>query len=158
MMPGILGLSHLGLSVRDRGAARQFWVDVMGFEVVSEEPAYCLLINRAGLLAIALTTHDSTVTGDFDEHNPGLDHLSYAVADVESLLSWQERLDRFEVPHSAIAETDAGQHLNLRAPDNIAIELYVMSQDFAEYLGLEQSVQLVAANHAGPNSSPLVHG
>ena len=145
MTPTILGLSHVALSVRDRDAARQFWVDVMGFDVISEEPGYSFFFERAAGLAVILTDHDGSVSGAFDERNAGLDHLACAVPDVESLLSWEQRLAGLGVSHSPIVETDAGHHLNLRAPDNVPIELYVMKPAFAaSVLGLESDVDPVA--------------
>jgi catechol 2,3-dioxygenase-like lactoylglutathione lyase family enzyme len=95
-------------------------------------------------LAIILTGHSDTVSVAFDEHHAGLDHLSFAVPDVESLRSWEQRLAAVRVPHSAIAETDAGHHLNLRAPDNVPIELYVMKPGFARDLGLDEGLEPVA--------------
>jgi len=147
MTPAILGLSHVGLSVRDRDAGWHFWVEVLGFELIEEQPTFCFVYDRGTGLAITLTDHDQTVLGAFDEHRPGLDHLAYGVPDVESLLSWQQRLDGYGVPHSPITETDAGHHLNLRAPDNLPIELYVMKPEFATLLGLDDGVDPVAAIH-----------
>jgi glyoxylase I family protein len=144
MTPAILGLSHIGLSVRDRDAARHFWVEVLGFELIEEQPTFCFVYDRGTGLAITLTDHGQTVSGAFDEHHTGLDHLAYGVPDVESLLSWEQRLDGYGVPHSPIAETDAGHHLNLRAPDNMPIELYVMKPEFAKALGLDEGVDPVA--------------
>jgi len=145
MTPTIVGLSHVALSVPDRDAARHFWVDVLGFELIDEEPGYSFVFDRGAGLAITLTDHDQTVSGPFDEHHAGLDHLAYAVPDVESLLSWEQRLAHLGVTHSPIVESDAGHHLNLRAPDNIAIELYVMKPEFAALLGLEADAEPVAA-------------
>jgi glyoxylase I family protein len=145
MTPTIVGLSHVALSVPDRDAAKHFWVDVLGFELIDEEPGYSFVFDRGAGLAITLTDHDQTVSGPFDEHHAGLDHLAYAVPDVESLLSWEQRLAHLGVTHSPIVESDAGHHLNLRAPDNIAIELYVMKPEFAELLGLEADAEPVAA-------------
>jgi catechol 2,3-dioxygenase-like lactoylglutathione lyase family enzyme len=147
MTPGILGLSHISLSVRDRDAAKRFWVEVLGFDVFTDEPDYCFLFDRAAGLAVIVSNHDRTVSGSFDEHNVGLDHLAYAVPTVEALLGWQQRLAAFDVPHSPIAETDAGHHLNLRAPDNVAIELYVMKPEFAALLGLADGAVPAAATH-----------
>jgi glyoxylase I family protein len=144
MTHAILGLSHVGLSVRDLDAAWRFWVEVLGFELIEEQPAYCFVYDRGAGLAITLTDHDQTVSGAFDEHHPGLDHLAYAVPDVESLLSWEQRLDGLGVAHSPIVETDAGHHLNLRAPDNVPIELYVMKPEFAPVIGLDGGVDPVA--------------
>jgi len=145
MTPTIVGLSHVALSVPDRDAARHFWVDVLGFELIDDEPGYSFVFDRGAGLAITLTDHDQTVSGPFDEHHAGLDHLAYAVPDVESLLSWEQRLAHLGVTHSPIVESDAGHHLNLRAPDNIAIELYVMNPEFAALLGLEADAEPVAA-------------
>ena len=144
MTPAILGLSHVGLSVRDLDAALRFWVEVLGFELIEKQPTYCFVLDRAAGLAITLSDHDETVLGAFNEHHPGLDHLAYAVPDVESLLSWEQRLDRLGVDHSPIVETDAGHHLNLRAPDNVPIELYVMKPEFAILLGLDEGADPVA--------------
>lgn len=140
-------MSHVSLSVRDLDAAKHFWVDVLGFEVFDEEPTYCFVFDRAGRLAVIMSDHDRTVAGKFDEHNVGLDHLAYAVPHVEALLSWEQRLAALGVPHSPIVETDAGHHLNLRAPDNVPIELYVMKPEFAVLLGLADDVVAVAATH-----------
>jgi glyoxylase I family protein len=142
--PRILGLSHVGLSVRDVHAARSFWVDVMGFELVSEEPAFCFVLDRGAGLAVILTDHGHTVAGAFGERRPGLDHLAYAVPDVEALLSWEQRLAGLGVPHSPVAETDAGHHLNLRAPDDVPLELFVMKPSFAAVLGLDEADHPVA--------------
>ena len=147
MTPAILGLSHVGLSVRDMDAAWRFWVDVLGFELIEEQATYCFVFDRGARLAITLSDHDRTVSGAFDEHHPGLDHLAYAVPDVESLLSWEQRLEGLGVAHSPIVETDAGHHLNLRAPDDVPIELYVMKPGFATVLGLGEGVDAVAATH-----------
>ena len=140
----LLGLSHVALSVRDVAAARAFWVEVLGFDAVDEQPAYCFVLHRGAGLAVVLTNHDNTVAGSFDEHRPGLDHVAYAVPDAASLRAWEQELTRRGVPHAAIVETDAGHHLNLRAPDDVPIELYVMKPGFAASLGLADGVEPVA--------------
>lgn len=147
MTPGLLGLSHVALSVRDRHAARHFWVDVLGFELVEDLPEITLVLDRGAGIAVALTDHAQTVGGSFDEHHVGLDHLALAVADVGALLSWEQRLSHLAVPHSGITETDAGHHLNLRAPDDLPIEMFVMKPAFASTLGLDNDSQPVAVSH-----------
>jgi glyoxylase I family protein len=145
MTPVISGLSHVSLSVRDRDAARHFWVEVLGFELIDEQPTYCFMLDRGTGQGITLSDHGQTVSGPFDEHRTGLDHLAFAVPDIESLLSWEQRFQSFGVSYSPIVETDAGHHLNVRAPDNVPIELYVMKAEFAALLGLDGGVAPVAA-------------
>jgi catechol 2,3-dioxygenase-like lactoylglutathione lyase family enzyme len=137
MTPNVLGLSHVALSVRDVAAARDFWLEVLGFDLIDEQAAYCFVLHRGAGLAVILTDHDHTVAGSFDERRPGLDHLAYAVTDVDALLAWERVLTERGVPHAAVVETDAGHHLNLRAPDDVPIELYVMKPGFAALLALE---------------------
>jgi glyoxylase I family protein len=142
--PSILGLSHVSLSVRHRAAARDFWVDVMGFDVVVDDADSCFVLDRGAGVAVILSDHDDQVVEGFDERRTGLDHLAFAVSDGACLLSWQQRLRRMGVPHSPITETDAGHHLNLRAPDDLPIELFVMKSQFATLLGVDVSTPVAA--------------
>ncbi len=147
MTPTILGLSHVALSVPDLAAARDFWGVVMGFECIADQDTYCFMVERGARLAVILTDNGGSVTGQFDERHPGLDHLAIAVAAHEELLAWEQRLASFGVAHSPIAETDAGFHLNVRAPGNLAIEMYVMKPAFAAELGLDDGAEAVAVTH-----------
>jgi glyoxylase I family protein len=115
MTPSVLGISHVSLSVADMDAAARFWTEVMGFETFVEDPRFRFFIHRGAHLAVLVSDHESGVTGPFDELRIGLDHLAFAVPDVESLRSWEQRLTTLGVPNSGITETDGGHHLNLRA-------------------------------------------
>lgn len=144
LTPSLLGLSHVALSVRDRPAARGFWARVLGFDLVADEADHTFLLDRGAGLAVVLTDHGGTVASPFDERRTGLDHLAYAVPDLESLRSWEQRLAALGVPHSPVAETGAGYHLNLRAPDELPLELFVMKPEFLAALGLEEGTAPVA--------------
>jgi glyoxylase I family protein len=65
----------------------------------------------------------------FDERRPGLDHLALSVPDVGELKLWANHLSASNVEHSEIEETDLGYHLNLRAPERIPIELFVLKSE-----------------------------
>jgi catechol 2,3-dioxygenase-like lactoylglutathione lyase family enzyme len=147
MTPSLLGLSHLTLSVADAGAAAQFWTEVMGFETFVENPRYRFFLHPGARLAVLVTDHASAVTGPFDELRVGLDHLALAVPDMPSLRSWEQRLTTLGVPNSGITETEAGHHLNLRAPDNLPIELFVMSASMLSTLDLAEPADAVAQSY-----------
>jgi glyoxylase I family protein len=134
--PMILGLSHLGLTVRDLPAAQQFWTSVMGFATLIEGKELCMFADRTAGLAIGITNQQGKVEGTFDERRIGLDHLALAVADVAALEQWESRLTEYGVPHDVITTSDAGYHLNLRAPDDFPIELFVLTDEGAANLGL----------------------
>ena len=147
MIPSLLGISHLSLSVADMDAAARFWTGAMGFETFVEDPRFRFLIHWGVRLAVTVSDHESAVTGPFDELRTGLDHLAFAVPDVESLRSWEQRLTTLGVPNSGITETDAGHHLNLRAPDNLPIELFVMSASMLSSLGFAEPADAVALSY-----------
>lgn len=140
-IPQLQGISHLGLTVVDLDQAVDFWCTVMGFEVAMQAEGYCMVWYPAATLAIGLTAQDGSAVGPFDEHHVGLDHLALAVPDVPALSAWAERFARLSVVHSPIVETDAGHHLNLRAPDHFPIELFVIKAEFAaQLLGVDVGV------------------
>ena len=106
-----------------------------------------MIFDPSSKLAIGLTNQQGQVAGSFDERRVGLDHLALAVADVATLQRWERRLTELDVPHSAITTSDAGNHLNLRAPDNFPIELFVLTDDGAANLGIIPGAGPVAGTH-----------
>jgi glyoxylase I family protein len=147
MTPNVLGVSHLSFSVPDVADAADFWVTVLGFEMLNAEPQFCFLFHRTARVAVVVTDHAGTVRGVFHEHHPGLDHLALAVADVDTLERWRTDLDDRGVPHSEVVASDSGWHLNLRGPGNFPIELFVIDEAFAGSLGLDPTRPAVAAGH-----------
>ena len=120
----------------------------MGFSLVFEAENFCMLLERSAGLAIGLTNQEGKATGTFDEQHIGLDHLALAVADVPTLMRWEQWLADKDVEHSPVTTSDAGHHLNLRAPDNFPIELFVLSEQGAADLGLTAIEAPVAGGHA----------
>jgi glyoxylase I family protein len=147
MTPDLLGVSHLGLSVPDVAASARFWVEVLGFEARNDDPGFRFVFHPGARIAVVLTDHAGTVQDRFDEHHPGLDHLALAVADLDDLERWRSTLDEHGVGHSGLVESDGGWHLNLRAPGNFPIELFVISEAFAMSLGLDPAEPAVAGGH-----------
>jgi glyoxylase I family protein len=145
--PSVLGISHVSLSVADMDAAARFWTEVMGFETFVENPRFRFFIHRGAHLAVLVSDHESAVTGPFDELRIGLDHLAFAVPDVESLRSWEQRLTTLGVPNSGITETHGGHHLNLRAPDNLPLELFAMSASMLSSLRVAEPADAVAHSY-----------
>ena len=145
--PGISGLSHLGITASDIVSAQMFWTQVMGFTTLIEGDEFCMLFEPTAKLAIGFTNNQGHAEGPFDERRVGLDHLGLAVADVATLTAWEQRLTEMNVLHSPITESDAGHHLNLRAPENFPVELFVLTPQGAAELGLPTDTAPVAGTH-----------
>jgi glyoxylase I family protein len=135
-MRSIEGISHVSLTVPDMAPAQWFWTTVMGFEIGIEAPGATVCIHRGSGTVVGFRDHAGTVRGSFDETHVGMDHIALAVsstADLDERTMW---LDQHQVEHSEVVESDLGHHLNLRAPDRIAVELFVLRDEVAAALGL----------------------
>jgi len=137
----VRGISHLGLTVVDLARAIDFCCTVLDFQVITQDEEFSMVWRPSARLAIGLSAPAGSATGPFDAHHVGLDHLALAVADSRTLRAWATRFTELSVPHSPITETDAGHHLNARAPDDIAIELFVIKAEFANaVLGVDVGI------------------
>lgn len=119
---------HLRLTVTDVDCSRQFYMDVMGFQVAMEIPPGVLLTNGSVLLGMGPAPEVSrrTKSDRFDENRVGLDHLSFSVATREDLERAATMLDERRIPHGEIKDLGPAfgiYVLMIRDPDNIQLEL-----------------------------------
>ena len=125
----IVGISHVSLTVTDLDRARSFWANVIGFVPKVEQADLLIVVDPNTSVTIACVTHDDGDGDPFDERHVGLDHIALGVAGVDDLRAWEVTLDASDVIHSPIVESPFGWHLNVRAPDNIAVELLAMKPE-----------------------------
>jgi catechol 2,3-dioxygenase-like lactoylglutathione lyase family enzyme len=89
-------------------------------------------MELAGFSHVALTVSDMATSRRFysetSELRPGLDHVSLTVSDVPTLAERQSRLEERGV-HCDLRRSEWGHHLDLRDPDDIALELVVLQPD-----------------------------
>ena len=81
-MPAITnGLHHLGLTVSDLGAAKEFFTGALGHEVVAENPDYPACFVSDGTTMITLwRAEDGSEAVPFDRRkNVGLHHAAFLV-------------------------------------------------------------------------------
>lgn len=131
------GVAHVRLTVTDIDRSRAFYDEVFGLPVAFEVPPDADEATRQELaflyggviyhLGTGLLGLRPVAPGEdcFDEDRVGLDHLSFAVADRRALEAAAEHLDSLGVPHGAIKDLGGSAVLELRDPDNIALELFV---------------------------------
>jgi len=129
---------HIRLTVTDVARSREFYTQVLGFDVALESPpdddldgvvadtlqGGVVLVN-AGVM-IGLRPVDAAHAGDrFDPFRVGLDHLSFAVGSRADLDDALATFDAHDVEHGPIREVPAMGMAFLAAfdPDGIALEL-----------------------------------
>jgi catechol 2,3-dioxygenase-like lactoylglutathione lyase family enzyme len=89
-MPGINGIAHVELSVRDLDKSVRWYCELLGAQDVvrATNDAYritaCAIFEPRSKLVLAFTQHREEEPSEFDPRRVGLDHLSLAVADGRS--------------------------------------------------------------------------
>jgi catechol-2,3-dioxygenase len=126
-MPALDVFSHVSLTVTDPKRSADFYNRVLGTETTfsyGSESGQIVIVARSGIM-IALRDHPGTPDDRFDPTRIGLDHLAFQVPSRAELAAWHTSLTAEGVTCSDIEATPLGFHLNLKDPDNIAIELFV---------------------------------
>ncbi|QHC56795.1 VOC family protein [Rathayibacter tanaceti] len=128
--------NHIRLTVRDIAVSRPFYDSVFGFDVAFEAPAADAPQEEKEKLAFVfggviyefpgglLGLRPVAEGGDhFDEDRIGLDHVSFAVPDLDALKAAAAVLDDLGIEHEPIKDTGGASILEFRDPDNIALEI-----------------------------------
>ena len=120
-------VDHLKMTVTDVALSRDFYTDLLGFEVVAEFGPTTLISNGDVLIGLSPASDPTRAIGGdrFDENRVGLDHLSFSVGSRDELEAAARLFDERGVPHGEIVELGAFgiQVLMFRDPDNIQLEL-----------------------------------
>jgi len=92
--PLTFGVHHLGLTVPDIRATRDFFVDVLGFSEVGGRPAYPAVFVSDGTVMLTLwQASDPAGATPFDRKNcVGLHHVALRVPDQPALDAVHQRL------------------------------------------------------------------
>lgn len=132
------GPHHIRLTVTDIDRSRDFYRDVLGFDIVAESPGrpddpevrtdphrlYGGCVFQAGALLLGL--RPVAPAGDsFDSERVGLDHLSFGVDSRQDLVTAAERLAAAGIEHGEVIEMDQFgiAILSFDDPDGIHLEL-----------------------------------
>ena len=118
---------HLAFTVNDSERSRDFYVSLLGFQVLAEFDTTRILGNGSLVLAVKPATDVTRAPQDdcFDENRVGLDHLSFGLASLADLEQAVSILDERGIPRGEIEDLgDMGICvLAFRDPDNIQLEL-----------------------------------
>jgi glyoxylase I family protein len=120
-------INHFALTVTDKNRARDFYVNVLGFQFVTEFGPKYLLSNDEVILALneAPDPSRSIASDHFDENRVGLDHISFSVGSRDDLEKAIQEFDYLGISHGEIKDLGGLGILVLafRDPDNIQLEL-----------------------------------
>jgi len=132
MPPSITGIAHVELSVTDLDRSVEWYCRLLGARDVwrgaNEKGGYkaCAILEPVTHTVLAFTEHKAVKRVAFSHLVPGLDHLSFRVADRAAIDAWAGWMDELGVAHDAADDSGPATTLNLRDPDGIAIEFYFL--------------------------------
>ncbi len=128
-MPQITGIAHVELSVRDLDRSVAWYTKLLGARDVwrgsSDECGIsaCAIFEPNSRMVFAFTRHNEQDPEPFSPRRPGLDHVSFAVADRAALEEWCAWLDKLGIEHSPIQDDHTPPSVTFKDPDGIALEL-----------------------------------
>lgn len=128
-MPEITGIAHIELSVRDLERSVAWYTRLLGARDIwrGSSDQYgisaCAIYEPNSRMVFAFTRHNEQDPEPFSPRRPGLDHVSFGVADRAALERWCEWLDELGIEHSAIQDDHTPPSVTFCDPDGIALEL-----------------------------------
>ncbi|MFT5111448.1 MAG: catechol 2,3-dioxygenase-like lactoylglutathione lyase family enzyme [Parasphingorhabdus sp.] len=123
------GIHHLGLTVPDLNATRDFFIDALDFKQVGEKPSYPAAFVSDGSILITLwQVEDESKATPFDrKSNIGLHHFALKVNDIANLAIQLESRDDVEIEFKPEALGESGiQHMMCRISGNIRLEFIAL--------------------------------
>jgi glyoxylase I family protein len=128
--PAITGIAHVELSVTDLDRSVDWWCRLLGARDVwrgaNEQGGYkaCAILEPVTRTVLAFTEHVGVRRVAFSPLVPGLDHLSFRVADRAAVDAWAAWMEEIGVAHDPINDDGVTVAVNARDPDGIALEFY----------------------------------
>lgn len=123
------GIHHLGLTVADLTAAKEFFLNALHFKLVGENPNYPAAFVTDGTTMITLWAADANATPFDRKKHVGLHHAAFAIENLEKLINLYDRLKNWEGVEieGEISPPSTGskaRHFLLRMPGGPRIEFF----------------------------------
>lgn len=122
------GVSHVALTVSDLGQSKQWYADVLGWQMLMEGTDENEIAFAFGLLpggtGLGLRQHPRGSGDAFAPERTGLDHVSFAVDSRDDLASFGSHLGVKGAIYSPIVDVPYGSVLSFKDPDGIALEAF----------------------------------
>jgi glyoxylase I family protein len=122
-------IGHVAITVTDLARSAPWYAALFGSEPVLDEDEttggfhHTVFALPSGQL-FGLHTHPNGSGDAFDERRTGLDHVSFACANRDEVLTWADRLDELGVSHAVIVDAPYGSGVSFRDPDGVALEFF----------------------------------
>jgi catechol 2,3-dioxygenase len=118
-------IGHVHLKVSDIDRALDFYVGVLGFEVMARMGDQAAFISAGGYHHhIGLNTWESAGAGPPPRHSTGLYHVAIRYPDRHTLADAVRRVVSAGIPLTGASDHGVSEAIYLRDPDDNGVELY----------------------------------
>ena len=121
------GVHHVAFRVTDYERAKQFYVDLLGFQIILEHSN--LFVFLAGGTAIGVLGPETNTPKDdvFNPFRAGLDHIALGCEDEAELGRVAKALEKANIENTGIKldETLNKKYVAFKDPDRISWEFYM---------------------------------
>ena len=125
IIPAKTQIGHVHLKVSDIEKSLQFYVDLLGFELISRYGDQAAFISAGGYHHhIGLNTWYSRGAQAAPQHGVGLFHVAILYPSRTDLASILQRLQQAGYPLSGASDHGVSEALYLNDPDGNGLELY----------------------------------
>jgi glyoxylase I family protein len=121
------GLHHVTLRLSDMNRSKEFYGDILGFDLQSPSDDLTFFVVGQTLIALRPPLEGTPPADRFSEYRIGVDHLAFAVTDRAELEKAVEALRTAGV-HTEGIEVDPllnKEYVCFRDPDNVQWEFYM---------------------------------
>lgn len=121
-IPGLKGMRHIALKVKDVARSKQFYQDVLGMDVVWEPDPQNIYLS-SGCDNIAIHGVSEAFSNTAEERQ--LDHLGFVVEDVERVRALEDEFvaKGVRIVHPFKVHRDGSASFYCADPDGIVIQL-----------------------------------
>ena len=119
-----LGLNHIIMTIKDVNISRQFYGDLLGFEVKNIADGF--FFSTGGVAIFFFPSNHPIPDDRFSEFRIGLDHLAFAAPSEEALQSFADRIQAAGVETKGVETYHTGnRYVAFRDPDHIQLEYWL---------------------------------
>jgi glyoxylase I family protein len=123
------GLNHIILTIGDVARSRDFYRDVLGFDVVvmPEDPDGSFYFGVGGVMFFLFPSRQPPAGDRFSEFRIGLDHLAFTAPSLEALHALVDKLRAAGVETNGVEQfaPTGNWYVAFRDPDNIQLEYWL---------------------------------
>ena len=122
------GIHHIGLRCKDMALSKQFYKDVLGFDIVLDSPDLFGFMVGSNFVGFLQAKSDGGAGAVFSPFPIGMDHLAMACEEEEELHRVAKALSDAGVENTGVKrdKTLNKDYVAFKDPDRIQGELYMV--------------------------------